>query len=48
MFFSHIDCHNAPDGFQNNQRFFNIMNSLVFQDRQTWCEIYRSLRLDAV
>jgi hypothetical protein len=33
MFFSHIDCHNASYDFQNNERFLNIMNSVVFQDR---------------
>jgi hypothetical protein len=33
MSVSHIDCHNASYDFQNSQRFLNIMDGLVFEER---------------
>jgi len=47
MSVSHIDCHNASYDFQNNQRFFKFRERFGLP-RGSWCEICRSLGLDAV
>jgi hypothetical protein len=47
MSVSHIDCHNVSYDFQNNQRFLKYYERFGLP-RETWCEIYRSLGLDAV